>query len=165
MANEIASALADNAEIVAEAILGEPSHRGREENRWGSRGSLAVRIKGPRRGLWFDHERGEGGDAIDLIARERGVDRRRAYEIAKTEFVGPTLHPLQPAQRQSPAPAASDDHRRNTDIALRMWHEATDIGGTAAATYLVEHRGLDVTELNLSHTFCGGTRDRRQCLR
>jgi hypothetical protein len=88
MANEIASALADNAEIVAEAILGEPSHRGREENRWGSRGSQAVRIKGPRRGLWFDHERGEGGDAIDLIARERGTRRRpRPNSAASLSYV------------------------------------------------------------------------------
>lgn len=59
-------------EPVARHLLGDPNATlsTRAELRYGSRGSLAVHIAGPRAGTWRDHERGEGGGLFDLIERE-----------------------------------------------------------------------------------------------
>ena len=56
--------LVQHAAEMAIAVLGEPNLRlcGGRELRFGNRGSLAVAIDGPKAGLWYDHENGEGGD-------------------------------------------------------------------------------------------------------
>jgi putative DNA primase/helicase len=53
----------------ARKLLGEPNRElsSRDELRFGSRGSLAVRIGGEKRGTWFDHEANEGGGVLDLL--------------------------------------------------------------------------------------------------
>ena len=71
--------LARHMETVARKLLGDPnaalSRPG--ELRYGSRGSLSVDLK---RGLWHDHEKGEGGGVLDLIARETGRANGAASE-------------------------------------------------------------------------------------
>jgi putative DNA primase/helicase len=57
-------------EIVAE-LLGNPTFRAGQEWRWGRKGSLSVVIGGARGGMWFDHEGGDGGRLVDLVAREK----------------------------------------------------------------------------------------------
>jgi AAA domain len=59
-------------EPVARHLLGEPNRSlsTRTQLRWGTHGSLAVEISGPKAGTWHDHERGEGGGVLALIARE-----------------------------------------------------------------------------------------------
>jgi hypothetical protein len=48
-------------EPVARLVWGEPSSETRTELRWGTHGSRVLqRIKG----LWFDHERDEGGGTL-----------------------------------------------------------------------------------------------------
>jgi putative DNA primase/helicase len=69
----IAHRLAERAEGVAIALLGNPASCSRRELRFGRRGSMALRLDGAKRGHWYDHERGSGGDLLHLIARERGV--------------------------------------------------------------------------------------------
>ena len=87
-ASSFARALADRTEEVAAALLGEPSAVLRREHRWGRRGSLSLCRLGPKRGYFYDHERGEGGDLLTLIARERSVTLGEAIRIAKHEFLG-----------------------------------------------------------------------------
>ena len=65
---------------LATELLGKPSFRAGQEWRWGRKGSLSVVIAGPKAGMWFDHEIGEGGGFIDLVARTRGLSRRDALD-------------------------------------------------------------------------------------
>jgi hypothetical protein len=51
-------------EPVALAIWGEPSKRTKNELRFGSKGSVSVDL---RKGMWFDHEAGEGGGVLDAL--------------------------------------------------------------------------------------------------
>lgn len=57
--------------VIAGMLLGSPNSRlSRDgELRFGSKGSLSVDTKN---GRWFDHEAGEGGGVLELIARKRG---------------------------------------------------------------------------------------------
>jgi hypothetical protein len=41
--------------------------------RWGTHGSLAVEIAGPKMGSWFDHETQEGGGPLQLLLRKGGM--------------------------------------------------------------------------------------------
>src|SRR5262249_20798059 len=68
MIPEITKALKDRIEDVVVALLGKPTSKSPHELRWGQHGSLSLRRSGEKRGLWFDFERGEGGDLLDLIA-------------------------------------------------------------------------------------------------
>lgn len=64
---------------VARALLGEPNpkHSKPHELRYGGRGSLSIDL---RKAAWHDHETGEGGGLLDLIAREIGGGRAGAME-------------------------------------------------------------------------------------
>ena len=44
--------------------------RSSREWRWGRHGSLSLVMSGAKAGQWFDHEAGQGGGFVDLIARE-----------------------------------------------------------------------------------------------
>lgn len=64
-------------EPVARELLGEPreKHHGGREWRYGSRGSLSVRID---TGTWHDHESNTGGGTLALIQNRVGLDRAGA---------------------------------------------------------------------------------------
>jgi len=79
--------LVDRYEQLAEALLGKPAQKGGNEWRYGSKGSLALIMKGPKRGSWFDHSSGTGGGPLELIQRERGGDFRSAAEWAARDFL------------------------------------------------------------------------------
>ncbi|MDZ4136879.1 MAG: hypothetical protein U1D06_15005 [Paracoccaceae bacterium] len=66
-------------EIAAE-LLGKSPCRAGEEWRWGRKGSLSVVIGGAKAGMWFDHEAGDGGGLVDLVAREKGFSRNDALD-------------------------------------------------------------------------------------
>ena len=64
---------------VAEALLGEVNKGLSKPNelRYGRQGSLSVDLE---RGVFFDHEKNEGGGVLDLIARETGRGGREAID-------------------------------------------------------------------------------------
>ena len=131
----IRAALRARAAEVGEALFGPPSARGRHEWRWGRRGSLALRVAGPKAGLWFCHETGEGGDPLNLIQRERRCSFRDAVAWARA-FVGASPGPTRHDTRPAP-PAAPDDAERERQ-ALQFWYEADEsITGTPAERYLL----------------------------
>jgi len=142
-----ARALADHAEEVAAALLGVPSELRRDEHRWGRRGSLSLCRSGSKRGLFYNHERGEGGDLLTLIARERGVTLGEAIRIAKHEFLGGVTITRARKGRQHSLGERKGECGR-TAIALRTWSEAVPIGGTLAERYFLEHRKLDLRHLS-----------------
>ena len=57
---------------VARDLLGEPNSRlsSKTELRFGTNGSMSVDLA---RGVWHDHEAGEGGGVLDLLRLRRGL--------------------------------------------------------------------------------------------
>ena len=51
------------------ASFGEPVAARSAEWRARESGAIAMKMRGPSRGLWTDHRSGEGGDLLDLVAR------------------------------------------------------------------------------------------------
>lgn len=75
----LASQIAD---LATELVGTAPTSRTRLELRFRTRGSLAVVVAGPDRGSWYDHEAGEGGDALGLVAHLRRTGMAEAWNWA-----------------------------------------------------------------------------------
>jgi putative DNA primase/helicase len=147
---EVARALANRAEDISIGLLGEPSSKSRNEYRWGKRGSLWLNRSGANRGRWYDHEHGVGGDLLDLIVRECGVQLGDAIRIAERDYLGNALAPLQqlaPRRPQPSAPAATDNAEARIKAALRIWGETVPLAGTLAERHFTESRRLDITRV------------------
>lgn len=145
-AAELSQRLADHAAAIAEALLGPPSERGGSVWRWGRRGSLALAISGERRGLWHDHERGEGGDVLALIMR---TQRCRFPEAVAWSAAwlngGATLGHVVSSEVNASHKMCSAPALRTRDLARRIWCESVPLLGTIAAAYLLS-RGLAVPD-------------------
>jgi hypothetical protein len=124
-------------------ILGQPNYSlsSDHELRFGNRGSVAVAIKGPKAGFWYDHEKGEGGDVFDLVRRQFGGSFNAAIRYIE-EFLGPA--PRRETWKATP-PRSSRDRGLSDDLrsrlAQQLWSEAGPINKTQAASYL-EWRGV-----------------------
>ena len=157
-ASTIARALTRRAEEVATTLLGKPSAMSTREYRWGRRGSISLCRVGSKRGLWNDFEACEGGDLLDLVARQRRVSLSEALAIATREFLGDLL----PATVGTAPPglAKVDDVNARTAASKRLWREARPILGTLAEVYFAEIRKLGIHHLSLSHVlrWHGGAR-------
>lgn len=156
---EFDRACRDRAPVLALELLGKPDLRTAEEWRWGRKGSLALVVSGERRGLWFDHESGEGGGLPELVALHLRTNRQDAIEwIASRIGVAPPAGktawrkeaPRIALQPVPVPPASVDEPRQETpgsdaaDRASRIW-----IAGTLAPAdhpYLVTKQ---VTPLSL----------------
>jgi hypothetical protein len=139
----VADALAERCEQVTIALLGRPASASRRELRFGKRGSFALRRDGAKRGLWYDHERGEGGDMLTLLAREHGVRLGDAVRIAKRDYLGSAItEPSRPRQQVESG---------KKEAALRIWQEGVALAGTLGEQYFLEHRRLDIRALDLHH--------------
>ncbi|WP_431283160.1 DUF7146 domain-containing protein [Humitalea sp. 24SJ18S-53] len=146
----VAAMLADRMPMLAHDLFGKPDDRDGNTWRYGRKGSLAVVVTGPKRGGWFDHEAGEGGDALALIGRQRGMRPRDAWEWAMAwlgigQATGTPRQPLRPAplpERQDAAPTRQQaDNSGKVRFARDLWHAAKPAAGTLVETYLAS-RGL-----------------------
>jgi hypothetical protein len=139
--------LGDRAGELAEALLGAPSHRGRSEWRWGSRGSLALVTTGQKSGLWRDHERGEGGDLLALIRRERRCSFPDALAWALA-WLGKAPAFFATPERPPPIdrpPLCDYVPTQTRELARRLWRESVRPAGTPVEAYLAR-RGLTVPD-------------------
>jgi hypothetical protein len=86
VAQEREEPLADLMEAVARRVLGEPNSAlsSKRELRWGNRGSVSVDLE---KGVWMDHEAGEGGGVLDFLSRFVGVSGREAFEWLEQEGI------------------------------------------------------------------------------
>jgi putative DNA primase/helicase len=134
----LSEALAARMAELTQSLTGEaPSQRARDCWRWRHKGSLAVEVSGPKRGLWHDHEAGEGGDALALIAHLRRTSLREAIQWGRT-WLGDDAAPVTPAPAPRPsAPTVA----ASRPMALRLWQEAKAPEGSPVETYL-RGRGL-----------------------
>jgi 5S rRNA maturation endonuclease (ribonuclease M5)/KaiC/GvpD/RAD55 family RecA-like ATPase len=78
----------DLMEPVARRLLGDPNPHlsSKDEWRFGNHGSLSVKVGGPHKGTWNDHEAGNGGGVLDLVVRAKGGDHRSAVDWLRSEF-------------------------------------------------------------------------------
>lgn len=160
----LAEKLDENAGVIAPAMLGEPTSRSRRWLRFGRKGSIAVEIEGAKRGAFFDHETGEGGDMLALIQRQRGVDFAGAIEIAESLVGGVYVPPMRPRETERTLASETDDPAKRTASALPWWHEGRAITGTPAAEYLAS-RGVAYSGKELRwHPSCSFGKDRLGCM-
>jgi hypothetical protein len=143
-AADLARRLARNAEAVCRHYL----FNGHREGRYWLVGdvantagrSLFVRLGGltsgkGSAGKWTDAATGEHGDLLDLIARNRGLDRLRdALDEARTFL---SLAPEPPVPRQNRFPAS----RGSPESARRLYAMSKPVAGTLAHEYL-QSRGI-----------------------
>jgi putative DNA primase/helicase len=138
-ARDISHMLAERIDSLALCILGKPTHRYPSEWRYGRRGSLSIVIRGDKRGQFFNHERGEGGDALELVRRVNGGSISDAMRWA-TRWLGncsSSSHLQLPAKSISLKIAVSEpDSAERIKSALAIWHETVPLIGTAAEEYL-----------------------------
>ena len=82
---------------IARRLLGEPNRpmSSRTQLRFGRHGSLAVEIAGAKRGQWYDHEAGRGGDLVELVRHRLSLDRDGALA-----WIAETLGIASPAVRR-----------------------------------------------------------------
>jgi putative DNA primase/helicase len=80
--------LAPHIEAIARRLLGAPNrqHSTRQQLRFGSNGSVAVEIAGPKRGEWYDHEEQTGGGPLDLLYKKGGISNGAALEWLQSEL-------------------------------------------------------------------------------
>lgn len=113
--------------------------------------SLAVRIRGAKRGVWSDFNGGIGGDALDLVAQARfGGDKGDAIRWALAWLgIGadapPEARPV--SARAAQAEAVDEEVERRRRKALAMFLEAPPgMAGTPVEAYLAG-RGIHLAEL------------------
>ncbi len=97
---------------VAQRLLGDPAPHlsSKDEWRYGTRGSLSVKVGGQHKGTWSDHETATGGGVLDLVARQKGGDRKSAAEWLKQEFRLADDRPAPTARREVAAYPYTDEN-------------------------------------------------------
>lgn len=120
--------------------------------RFGRHGSLSVEVAGPKRGLWCDYETGDGGDLLDLIQREHGIDFTGATKIAQA-LVGGYANVPAPRRTNKAEPAGErDDTADRISYALgSSWSPVQPLCGSLGERYLIEHRRLNIAALDIRH--------------
>src|SRR5689334_5566551 len=75
-------------EAVARALYGAPNPKlsTRSQLRFGTNGSLAVEIAGPKHGTWYNHEAKTGGSTLDLVSHKLGIANGVALEWLRSEI-------------------------------------------------------------------------------
>jgi hypothetical protein len=165
-ARELTLLLTANVEALAEALLGKPATSRKHELRWGRKGSLCLSTHGFYRGRFFDHERGEGGDALELVRRVKGGTVSEAMCWA-SDWLG-IASVSRPERHGAPTIAAITERFVRDDTeriswARTIWNETLPMAGSAAEAYL-RHRGIvlsdDVVDLRF-HPSCPAGEGRR----
>ena len=124
---------------LAQSLLSDPSpgHSTKSQLRYGTKGSMAVEIAGPRAGRWYDHEAGIGGDGLELIRHHKSLSDTEARRWAR-DWIGEIQH--QPTPTVAAVSGTMDSKKAVAEIIARL----EGIAGTPAETYL-RSRGITMT--------------------
>lgn len=152
--DELRTALRADAAAIAEALLGPPNKAvsTRDTLRWGSKGSLALEVRGPNRGLWFTHEGSKGGDLLGLIQHVLDCSFPAALDWSRnwTGLAGDGAALLRTSPRP-PAPTVPDvdeTAEAAAELAERVSRAqgiatvSVPVSGTPAEYYLKQVRGI-----------------------
>ena len=151
--SEVRDRATAQAEGIGIDLLGAPNSKrsktGREL-RWGFQYDLVLTLSGEKRGLWFDHSSGEGGDLIDLVRREMDCSFPDAVRWLRQRLGIEAGSPAQPdpgkkARREAAsrkAEAAAErlalDKRAEAQV---FWNEASPLLLSPAERYLIGRLG------------------------
>ena len=94
------------AETVAPSLLGEPSQYSMGEMCWRRRGGDGFFLLHVGTGTWYDYNTDEGGDFLDLIAREKRTDHAGAWAWLREQGL---LAPSTPLTQKDARKAAELD--------------------------------------------------------
>jgi predicted P-loop ATPase len=124
---------------LAQSLLGDPSprHSTKSQLRYGTKGSMAIEIAGPRAGRWYDHEAGVGGDGLELIRHHKSLSDTEARRWAR-DWIGEIQ--LRPTPTVAAVSGIMDSKKAVAEIIARL----EGIAGTPAETYL-RSRGITMT--------------------
>lgn len=105
-----------NLEQIALHLLGEPNRKlcHGSKLRWGRNGSLSVDLD---KRLWYSHEEGVGGDAVDLVRWHTGTDYAGAFRWLE----GNGLKAKTARVKPKPRPITDTDELREVVAALQMF--------------------------------------------
>jgi putative DNA primase/helicase len=130
--------------------LGDPSSRSRDAVRFRSKGSLSIKVSGPKCGAWYDFEAGFGGDSLGLIAHVNRYPMRDAFRWA-LDWLGeggppPSSQalrpPVAPQEAAQPVAAIADTGREwALRLVRQLWDHGQNPKETLAEAYLAS-RGL-----------------------
>ncbi|WP_419738644.1 AAA family ATPase [Ruegeria sp.] len=151
----VREALEQRSEDLFREVFGEPVRPGAAEWRARENAGLAMRMRGPKRGLWRDYSAGEGGDLLDLVARAfcglgsaredfpRVLEEAARYcGLATDRPVDMTALAVRSAQRARDARIAEQkDAARRAALVKALAGRAVPVEGTAAGAYLAS-RGI-----------------------
>jgi hypothetical protein len=84
---------------------GKPTETTPKELRWGTGGSRKFTVA---KMVWYDHEKREGGGAVDLVMREVGVDWNGALDWMRKEGLIQDRHVAAARQQRQEAPPPTD---------------------------------------------------------
>ena len=128
--------------LAVELIGAAPTMRARDEIRFGRKGSLAVRIGGPKKGTFADFSGNAKGDSLALISHLRNCPPGESIRWARA-WLGDAPRAVITRASASPpaAPESPPEPPRTLDLARSLWQEAMPPQGTIAEAYL-RARGL-----------------------
>lgn len=124
---------------LAQTLLGDPNpgHSTKCQLRYGTKGSVAIEIAGPRAGQWHDFEAGIGGAGLELICHHLGLDEKAAWDWARN-WLGDIPH--RPTKPSAPAP----DNKDRKAIVAGIIARSESVAASPAEAYL-RNRGITLT--------------------
>ncbi len=155
--SDIAAQLNQRIEDLARELLGEPNDdlSTQEQLRYGTKGSIAIKINGSQRGRWYDHEQGVGGDGMEFIRARLGLANGAACDWAR-DWLGLPACSIVTAPKDSPphqsdvdaapSPKRASKKQAMADKVNGIVADGQDIEGTPAETYL-RNRGITASPL------------------
>lgn len=170
-AKHLTRLLQAQAETVVERLLGEPKERHAQQYRYGAKGgSLIVTLQGEKRGLWHDFQTGEGGNLLQLVAKQHGLNSKNKQDFKKTLAIAAQLlgtsgtmlnYPKRPAKTPLDSPSRqaktlTPEQTRSLHYAHQLAKESIAIQGTLAEEYLRKDRGISLEKLPDSFRFHPG---------
>lgn len=153
--NTIKQIAIDHAEDLFRVIMGEPTDTRTREWRKGRKGSFSMVMRGAKRGVWTDHESGQGGDILAFIAiHDMGLtnasanfpavlDRAEAL-LGLSPFDEIDTAELERRRKMREVAQKAEDARetqRKAKVIKVRQNGAQRVTGTMAETYLRE-RGI-----------------------
>lgn len=143
---------ADAVRRIAISLFGQPNKRlsTATEMRFGRQGSVSVK---PERGVFRDHEAGQGGGVLDMLVHAgAALDRVEAAQLLRAEGALPQRETA--TQRAEREFAEAKARAERVTAAGAIWKRAGGIEGTAAEAYLRRKRRItaDLSEANLRFT-------------
>ncbi len=153
-------AIEHNSDRIVRDLLGEPNKklsRG-AVYRYGSKGSLAVHVRGSKAGTWYDFEVGQGGDIFSLVSRERGGDFKESSEYLKDMFGVARIKTLRLVENNEfqekyakhieAQQEIAKEEKRKAEMVEKLYNRAKEIKENSIANrYLKDVRKINLTAL------------------